>query len=135
VFFFAGTHRASRDGPHVCARHDDQTKISSRRELGHGQQEGTVIEGFETVSGVGNGDEVSGCALPGGGPGDEAEASVKDVHGGLTGVLVFGQPLSGEQDDQGLAQNVLVASVDRVRAASGGCRAGEGEVLTYERGE
>jgi hypothetical protein len=65
----------------------------------------------------------------------ERDAAVEHLDGGFTRVLVLVQARAGPQRDQGLPQDVFVASVDRVRAATAGRSQRGGEVLADQCGE
>ena len=59
-------------------------------------------------------------ALPGLCAGDQADPPVQHMNGGLARVVVLGQCLPGGQRDDGLAEYVLVTTVDGARGAACG---------------
>jgi hypothetical protein len=72
------------------------------------------------VTSIGDGDEVPERPVPRVVACNEGHAAVEDLECCFSGVLVFVELRAGTQRDEGLAEGVLVSSVDGVGAPTAG---------------
>lgn len=84
--------------------------------LAHSQQNSRVIHGFKAMSGRRDHEQVPSSAGPGVFPRDEAHPSFDDVKSRLTRIRMFCHHGAGSKSDEGLSKNVLVSTVDSLRA-------------------
>jgi hypothetical protein len=111
--------------------------------LRDGKEDGGILDRIKVVRARGNDQQIALTALPRRVPCDQPHAPPQHMHGGLAGVLVFGQLLPAAEGDHGLAHDVVVSAERRAggptgRSAASGlkllaCEGVEGELLQRDR--
>lgn len=99
-------------------------------QLGYGKQDCRVFQRLQTVTGVGDLQQITGPTLPGLALRCQTDPPTQHVHRGLPGVAVFPQFGAFEHADHRLAQHPFMTADDGVGGGSPAVGGSQFELLT-----